>query len=314
MSVSRAVGRRYVAIRWQNRSRLANLCPVQATRVDHLRILRRRGAATVAAAMLLSYLIQPCPAAAKDGSLRRLTGAEKSAVVGGSVALGIVAKLIPAKTSDSTRCLAYRPNAIDRWWRNALRGQGRPTNFLDNGAGSLIAPVAGGLALALLDINKREFSRDIPFFVSGAIATGAITDIAKRVFDRPRPYCQDGAASPGNRAAEDGYHTESFFSGHSSQAFFAAGFVNNRLRRHMRQEWRREEYRSWRWAPPLLTFGWAAVVGGSRIQADKHYFTDVLAGALVGYGLSEVFYRLCYEPSGTQTRQASSLFSITIAL
>lgn len=263
------------------------------TRTRHLALAH-------AAALLLAAICGHGTSWAKDGPIRNLSSGERSAVLGGSLGLGLVARLIPGKQSDSAEYVGYRANRVDRWWRDRIHGgSGHRTNIIDNSAGSLIAPAAGAITLAIVDINRREFSRDIPFFIAGAVTTGAITDIGKRIFSRPRPYCQVGGERPTERPANDSYHTESFFSGHSSQAFFAAGFVNNRLRRHMRQEWPHDEYRSWRWASPLVTFGWATFVAGSRIQADKHHFTDVLTGAIVGYGLSELFYRLCYSPGRT---------------
>jgi len=253
---------------------------------------------------------------AKDGPIRSLSSGEKTAVLGSSIGLGIVAKLIPERHADSAEYTGYRANAFDRWWRTSIHGgNGYKSNFIDNSRGSLIAPAAGGIAIALVDINRREFSRDIPLFVAGAVTTGAITNIGKRVFRRPRPYCHTDGVRPTGRSATDSYHTESFFSGHASQAFFAAGFVNNRLRRHMRQEWRRDEYRSWRWASPLLTYGCATFVAGSRIQADKHHFTDVLTGAVVGYGISELFYRMCYEPGQTESGTTTGMprmFSLAV--
>lgn len=247
------------------------------------------------------YFAQSAPSAyATDGPIRPLSDGEKAGIWAGSLGLGVGAQLIPAKRSVPDRYRGYRANALDRWWRARIHGtEGYQSNFLDNSRGSLAAPLAGALLMAAIDINRREFSRDLPFFVAGAVATGAVTDLAKRIVHRPRPYCQEGGVLPPGHTPTDGYHTESFYSGHSSQAFFAASFVNNRLRRHMRQEWRREEYRSWRWTAPLLTYGWATVVGWSRMHADKHHFTDVCTGALVGYALGEVFYRLCYEPGRT---------------
>jgi membrane-associated phospholipid phosphatase len=269
---------------------------------------RRRASKAYAAATLIVLLWVQGSTFAKDGPIRSLSSTEKTAALGGSLGMGIIAKLIPGRHADSAEYTGYRANSLDRWWRTTLHGgDGHKTNFIDNSRGSLVAPVAGGIAIALVDINRREFSRDIPFFVAGAVATGAFTDIGKRVFQRPRPYCQTGGVRPPERSANDSYHTESFFSGHSSQAFFAAGFVNNRLRRHMRQEWRRDEYRSWRWASPLITYGWATFVAGSRIQADKHHFTDVLTGAVVGYGIGELFYRMCYEPGQTESGTPSGM-------
>ncbi len=255
-------------------------------------------------------------ASGKDGPLRDLSSGERAAIISGSFGVGALAQLIHTSKADSADYTGYRANSLDRWWRARVHGgKGYQSNIIDHQVGSFIAPVAGGLAMALIDINRREFSRDIPLFIAGAVTTGAVTTAVKRVVRRPRPYTQDGGVVPPGRNASESYHTESFFSGHSSQAFFAAGFVNNRLRRHMRQEWRREEYRSWRWASPVIAFGWASFVGWSRMHADKHHFTDVATGAVVGYAISELYYRLAYEPgstSGSTFAPGTPLLSVSV--
>jgi membrane-associated phospholipid phosphatase len=58
----------------------------------------------------------------------------------------------------------------------------------------------------------------------------------------------------------------------------------------MRHELSTDEYNGWNWAPPALLFSWASVVGWSRIHAYRHFFTDVAAGALVGFLMAELFY------------------------
>lgn len=256
----------------------------------------RYGMAALTWAAIMCQLCRATASRAEDGPLRCRPDAEKAAIVGGSAVLGLGVSLIHEKPSDPASYVGYRASALDVWWRTALHGgRERKSNFLDHTIGSLLTPVAGGIAIAGLDIDRREFSYDIPLFIAGAVTTGAVTDAAKKVVTRPRPYCQTEALVPPDRAPTDPYHTESFFSGHTSQAFFTAGFVNNRLRRHMRQEWTPSEYRSWRWASPLVSYGWATFVGMSRIQADKHHFTDVAAGALAGFAMSEIFYRLGYD-------------------
>ena len=60
--------------------------------------------------------------------------------------------------------------------------------------------------------------------------------------------------------------SRSFPSGHTSLAFTGAEFI-------------RKEY-GWGWGAPAYLF--ASFVGYSRVQADKHYTHDVLAGAAIG--------------------------------
>lgn len=70
-----------------------------------------------------------------------------------------------------------------------------------------------------------------------------------------------------------------FYSAHSANAFgFAAALrvalsIDGRLPRPSRRLW------------TGVAFVWALLVGGSRIFAGKHYFGDVLVGALVGVAI-----------------------------
>lgn len=63
---------------------------------------------------------------------------------------------------------------------------------------------------------------------------------------------------------------DGFPSGHSSSAFSAAGFMQRRY--------------GWKYGVPTTIL--ATLVGISRITAKKHTITQVIAGSLLGYGIS----------------------------
>ncbi len=65
----------------------------------------------------------------------------------------------------------------------------------------------------------------------------------------------------------------SFPSGHTSMTFAPAQFVNNR----------------YGFLPAMVIYGLAAFTGISRIEARKHYVTDVLGGAAIGIGFAYLF-------------------------
>jgi len=67
----------------------------------------------------------------------------------------------------------------------------------------------------------------------------------------------------------------SFPSGHASAAFTGAEFI-------------RKEY-GWAWATPAYLA--ASFVAWSRVEADKHYTHDVLAGAAIGILANHDFWR-----------------------
>ncbi len=76
------------------------------------------------------------------------------------------------------------------------------------------------------------------------------------------------AASISLRPDNSGY--DGFPSGHTTSAFSAAGFIQKRY--------------GWKWGMPITIL--AASVGASRVVADRHTITQVIAGAVLGYAMS----------------------------
>lgn len=171
------------------------------------------------------------------------------------------------------------------------------TNWLDSDFGSAFIPVFMGTILLTADISwpsddkNKDIAQDMFLFGTGLIATGGITGISKGFFARPRPYLTIEPELAMKRT-ETNYAKDhvSFFSSHTSIAFFSSAFVNKRIRQIMRRELSGDEYKDWRWAPPLFCFGWASYVGWSRISSYKHYITDVAVGAAIGWLMAELFY------------------------
>lgn len=144
------------------------------------------------------------------------------------------------------------------------------------GAGSAVAVVATG-------VGQGEGLHLAPLaaYGSGALVTGLATGVVKRTARRPRPYTgsplYDGpsdCAAPGTGDA-----CVSFFSGHTAftayNLFYAASMADVR-----RDEW------SLGAAGVGLGYSVATVgtflVGGARVGAGRHYWSDVAVGALVG--------------------------------
>jgi len=87
-------------------------------------------------------------------------------------------------------------------------------------------------------------------FCKSSLATMLTTHFLKKTIDKNRP---------------DGTNNNSFPSGHTSAAFSGATFIH--MRYGLKIAW-----------PTYLL---ASFVGYSRIYAKKHYFEDVLAGAIL---------------------------------
>lgn len=69
-----------------------------------------------------------------------------------------------------------------------------------------------------------------------------------------------------SRTRPDGSDDKSFPSGHTSTSFAAAATLTNR----------------YGWKVGLPAHALAAFVGASRVEANRHFVTDVLAGAAIG--------------------------------
>lgn len=115
--------------------------------------------------------------------------------------------------------------------------------------------LAAGLGTAIFHEEGREGT--VQFLKSFAVSQ-IVTEGLKRVVHKTRP---------------DGNCCKSFPSGHASKAFMGAAFIHERY--------------GWKYAVPAYIA--ATYVGYSRVEADKHYVEDVVAGAAIGIVSSFVF-------------------------
>lgn len=247
-----------------------------------------------------------------------LNAAEVAAISAASVAIGLSGERVNGIAERKTPVISgHLPleTGIQRWLGgNCQIGK---SNFLDNQFGATITPLVSALALAGVNLgyprheNYKDAAQDLFLFSTGAIATKGITDFAKGIFARERPFIQilgQGADSLG--LYSDSYNLDSFFSGHTSGAFFATGFLNLRIRNTMRREMTPADYKSWRWVSSGVLYGWASFVGLSRVHAYKHYLSDVVAGAVVGSLVAELIYNLAPSNESTSADGAVSQFQV----
>jgi len=85
-----------------------------------------------------------------------------------------------------------------------------------------------------------------------------------------------------HRERPDGSNNYSFPSGHASDAFTLATVF--------------ERHYGWKWGVPAYAL--AATMGYSRIVRDKHYLSDVVAGATLGYIVGRTVVRVNDKPLG----------------
>ncbi len=106
--------------------------------------------------------------------------------------------------------------------------------------------------------------------------TGGITFLVKELFQRARP--ETGLDNYAWNGPFKGGGNYSFFSGHTSLAFSTATMVFLHSDR--------------KWWVGLLSYSIATGVAVSRMQQQKHWSSDVVAGAIVGTVVSGFVYRM----------------------
>lgn len=114
------------------------------------------------------------------------------------------------------------------------------------------------------DPRFRAMSYDL---LDAVVVTWAYTSVLKRAVGRERP---------------NGQNDKSFPSGHSSNAFALATVAE----------------RHYGWKVGVPAYALASAVAVSRLQRDKHYLSDVVAGAAIGYIVGRTVVRVNSEPLG----------------
>src|SRR6185312_12648212 len=115
-------------------------------------------------------------------------------------------------------------------------------------------------------------------------AAGLTAFVIKGFAGRGRPFVS-GDTNPHNYKFGRGFHNDdytSFPSGHVTTAFATASAVSQEIG----YLW---PHASHLWTPVLFTS--ASLVGAARIYEDKHWASDVVAGAAVGTLVSRVVVR-----------------------
>lgn len=128
---------------------------------------------------------------------------------------------------------------------------------------------AGDALLVLIPLTgfatatiKRDREGQVQF-IKAFVANAAITGALKFAIDKRRP---------------NGNCCESFPSGHASISFMGATFLQKRYGQKL----------------GIPAYAAATFVAYSRVESDKHFVEDVIAGAAIGY-LSSYFFTTRYQ-------------------
>lgn len=114
--------------------------------------------------------------------------------------------------------------------------------------------------------------------VKALVFTSVFTQAVKRIVQRERPYENVPVdADDSFNFLEGDNQYASFFSGHTSTAFCLATIFA-------------KEYKEKNWVP-YVSYGLAGAAGLGRMYLDKHWSSDVLVGAAVGYYMANVIHK-----------------------
>lgn len=154
------------------------------------------------------------------------------------------AALLAIALGCSSQFSPSRADSLDQFGLHKARGEAK----FASGTGNTLFLAAGTL-LPLL--NGKEGEQQTVRTIDSLLVAVPLTEALKAITRERRP---------------DGSERTSFPSGHASAAFAVAAM---QAHFHPRQS--------------LLWYGGATLIGASRVQLERHYWHDVIAGAALGY-------------------------------
>ncbi|RYE83970.1 MAG: phosphatase PAP2 family protein, partial [Myxococcales bacterium] len=178
------------------------------------------------------------------------------------------------------RCRVCASNALDDGVRSALAWKD-PTyaRLASDVSLFLVAPalaVTSQIVASGAERRSAEAGANVFFVVEAVLISSLVNQATKFLVARERPFVHALREEEKAKLPHASDSNLSFYSGHTSATFtlaVAGGTV--------------AELRGYRAAPVIWATGGALalVTGYLRIAADKHHFTDVLTGAVMGSAL-----------------------------
>lgn len=139
-----------------------------------------------------------------------------------------------------------------------------------------LIPVVGSLYLTGLTTGNRDAETAALLAAKAAVISGGFALVLKQVFQRQRPIDGNPPDAAFWGGPFDGFKYNAFPSGHTTMAFATATTLSS-------------YYHSKPWVA-VTSYSLATLVGFSRIYDDKHWSTDVLAGAALGFSVGKLVY------------------------
>ncbi len=194
-------------------------------------------------------------------------------LLGSGISAGIAALIIDSQVNKITQeeinnLSADNINGFDKLWYSNLNKNLSITSDI------LLLTTAAIPAYFLFDSGTRNDALTIAtMYFETMLLTAAIPYITKGTFQRFRPYLYNGNLDIATKEETEG--RRSFFSGHTSTAFASAVFFSQVYSDYFPNS----EYTPYIWGSSLLI---ATSIGILRIEAGKHFLTDVITGAVFG--------------------------------
>ncbi|RYY85463.1 MAG: phosphatase PAP2 family protein [Chitinophagaceae bacterium] len=164
-------------------------------------------------------------------------------------------------------------------WRNQSQTLRNVSSYVTEFGGDYEGIVIGSLGKYGLLSKNRKMQTTTLLATQSYITAVLVSGTVKILTGRERPYLVNPASLEANGRFRGPFETErgengrvanrSFPSGHTTAAFAAATVYAL-------------EYRNKPWVP-ILAYSAASLIGLSRISENKHWATDVLVGAALGY-------------------------------
>jgi len=191
-----------------------------------------------------------------------------------AMAVGLVGIAVFRQDLAADACHWCEPGSFDAGVQDALRWSDGGPAATTSDVLLVALPVLSASALALdgwRDDRAETLGVDGLVFAEAVLAAQVVNQVVKLSAARTRPYASD--LPVGERPTPDAQDIASFYSGHTSTTFsmvVAAGTI--------------AALRGGRSAAWIFAIGLplAALTGLMRIAADRHWATDVVAGAAMG--------------------------------
>ena len=214
------------------------------------------------------------------------------------IALGIdqVGHYYSSGIGSSTDPLILKdPPGIDVTVRDWLRDPDPRHPFMSE-HGNEVLKYSGPIVLAAMGLTDRpQMVPDLMGYLETYLVVGGLTDLLKSVVGRERPELEfvDEIAEEDDLSPEEieeilekEDNRRSFPSGHASGSFAYASYLERAIARRtgMRGPARVVSFSA--------LYAYAGYIGCSRLRNDKHYLSDVVAGAALGVWVGRTWYRI----------------------